>query len=71
MRRRAGVGGELRINMPITYGKRVVMWALARLLLHSGLTDEVRLPDQLYAPLRDGMDAVIRIMPLWDSRLEE
>lgn len=39
--------GELRINMPITYGKRIVMPVLARLLLqHPGLTAEVRLSDQ-------------------------
>ena len=62
--------GELRINVPITYGKRVVMPAVAKLLAaHPGLTADVRLSDQLCDLIRDGMDAAIRIMPLADSRL--
>lgn len=62
--------GELRINVPITYGKRVVMPALANLLAtYPDLTADVRLSDQLCDLIRDGMDAAIRIMPLSDSRL--
>lgn len=62
--------GELRINVPITYGKRVVIPVLADLLQrHPGLTADVRLSDQLCDPIRDGLDAAIRIMPLADSRL--
>lgn len=62
--------GELRINAPITYGKRVVVPVLARLLgQHPLLTVDLRLSDQLCDPVRDGLDAAIRIMPLADSRL--
>lgn len=62
--------GELRINVPITYGKRVVVPVLAALLReHPALTVDVRLSDQLCDPVRDGLDAAIRIMPLPDSRL--
>jgi len=70
----AGAGGEprgeLRINVPITFGKHVVLPALAALLhKHPGLTADVRLSDQLCDLVKDGMDAAIRIMPLTDSRL--
>lgn len=62
--------GELRINAPITFGKRVVLPALARLLLqHPGLTADVRLSDQFCDLVKDGMDAAIRISALDDSRL--
>lgn len=62
--------GELRINVPITYGKKVVLPALSSLLLkHPGMTADVRLSDQLCDLVKDGMDAAIRIMPLDDSRL--
>lgn len=62
--------GELRINVPITYGKRVVLPALASLLLrHPGLTADVRLSDQFCDLIKDGMDAAIRISALDDSRL--
>lgn len=62
--------GELRINAPITYGKRVVLPALARLLeSNPELTADVRLSDELCDLIKDGMDAAIRIMSLVDSRL--
>lgn len=62
--------GELRINVPITFGKRVVLPALARLLLHHpGLTADVRLSDQFCDLIKEGMDAAIRISALDDSRL--
>ncbi|WP_420476825.1 LysR family transcriptional regulator [Noviherbaspirillum sp. ST9] len=62
--------GELRINVPITYGKRVVLPALAKLLLrHPELTADVRLSDQFCDLVKDGMDAAIRISALDDSRL--
>lgn len=62
--------GELRINVPITYGKRVVLPVLAGLLLqHPGMTADVRLSDQVCDLIKDGMDAAIRILPLNDSRL--
>jgi len=62
--------GELRINVPITYGKRVVLPALAGLLLrYPGLTADVRLSDQFCDLIKDGIDAAIRISGLDDSRL--
>uniref|UniRef100_UPI002FDF4191 LysR family transcriptional regulator n=1 Tax=Noviherbaspirillum sp. TaxID=1926288 RepID=UPI002FDF4191 len=70
----AGTGGEprgeLRINAPIAYGKRMVLPVVADLLLrHPGMTADVRLTDQVCDLIKDGMDAAIRIMPLEDSRL--
>ena len=62
--------GELRINVPITYGKRVVMPVVAQLLLqHPELRADVRLSDQLCDVVKEGLDAAIRVMPLPDSRL--
>ncbi|TFW10318.1 LysR family transcriptional regulator [Oxalobacteraceae bacterium OM1] len=62
--------GQLRINMPITYGKRVVMPRLAQLLSqHPELQLDVRLSDSFCDLIKDGMDAAIRVGPLDDSRL--
>jgi LysR family transcriptional regulator, regulator for bpeEF and oprC len=62
--------GELRINLPISYGKRIVLPVLADLLSrHPGMTADVRLSDQLCDLIKEGMDAAVRIMPLSDSRL--
>ncbi|SNT00001.1 transcriptional regulator, LysR family [Noviherbaspirillum humi] len=62
--------GELRLNLPITYGKRVVMPVLTRLLrTHPELRADVRLSDQQCDLIKEGMDAAVRIMPLVDSRL--
>ncbi|HYD81896.1 MAG TPA: LysR family transcriptional regulator [Paucimonas sp.] len=62
--------GELRINVPITFGKRVVVPVVTKLLLrHPHLRADVRLSDQVCDVVREGMDAAIRIMPLDDSRL--
>jgi DNA-binding transcriptional LysR family regulator len=62
--------GVLRINMPITYGKRVVLPKLAQLVArHPGLELDVRLSDAFCDVVKDGMDAAIRIGPLADSGL--
>lgn len=62
--------GQLRINLPITYGKRVVMPRLARLLSqHPGLQLDVRLSDSFCDLIKDGMDAAVRVGELDDSRL--
>ncbi|HWJ93898.1 MAG TPA: LysR family transcriptional regulator [Telluria sp.] len=62
--------GVLRINMPITYGKRVVLPRLAQLVAqYPGLELDVRLSDAFCDVVKDGMDAAIRIGPLDDSRL--
>lgn len=62
--------GELRLSVPITYGKRVAIPVVTQLLLqHPHLRADVRLSDQVCDVVREGMDAAIRIMPLDDSRL--
>jgi len=70
----AGARGEptglLRIETPLTFGKRVVMPVLARLLeRHPGLKIDARLSDKYSDVIREGLDAVVRIGPLADSRL--
>ncbi|HJV84156.1 MAG TPA: LysR family transcriptional regulator [Noviherbaspirillum sp.] len=62
--------GQLRINMPITYGKRIVIPRLARLLSqHPGLELDMRLSDSFCDLIKDGVDAAIRVGKLDDSRL--
>jgi DNA-binding transcriptional LysR family regulator len=62
--------GELRLSLPITYGKQMVMPVLASLLReHPELRADVRLSDQQCDLIREGLDAAVRIMPLDDSRL--
>jgi DNA-binding transcriptional LysR family regulator len=59
--------GQLRISMPITYGKHVIMPRLARLLpQYPGLQLDVRLTDSFCDLIKDGMDAAIRVGPLED-----
>ncbi len=70
----AGARGEptglLRIETPLTYGKRVVMPVLAKLLeRHRGLKIDARLSDKYSDVIREGLDAVVRIGSLSDSRL--
>ena len=67
---RAAPSGTLRIDMGITYGRRVVMPLLARLLhQHPQLQLDVRLQDSYADLVRDGLDLAIRIGALQDSRL--
>lgn len=62
--------GELRVSLPVTYGKQMVMPVLARMLRqHPALRVDVRLSDQQCDLIREGFDAAVRIMPLYDSRL--
>lgn len=62
--------GELRVSLPITYGKQMVLPVLARLLReYPELRADVRLSDQQCDLIREGLDAAVRIMPLDDSRL--
>jgi LysR family transcriptional regulator for bpeEF and oprC len=62
--------GELRVSLPVTYGKQMVMPVLARMLReHPELRVDVRLSDQQCDLVREGLDAAVRIMPLDDSRL--
>ena len=70
----AGARGEpsglLRIEAPLTYGKRVVLPVLAKLLeRHPRLRIDARLSDQVSDVIREGLDAAIRTGALGDSRL--
>lgn len=67
---RAAVVGTLRIDAPITYGRRILMPLLAQLLrAHPALTLDLRLQDSYADVVRDGLDAAIRVGELRDSTL--
>lgn len=67
---RAAPSGTIRIDMPIAYGRRIVMPRLAQLLhRHPQLQLDVRLQDAYADLVRDGLDLAIRVGALQDSRL--
>jgi len=67
---RAEVVGTLRIDMPIVYGKQVVMPVLAELRRrHPRLQLDVRLQDGFADLVRDGIDVAVRVGELQDSTL--
>lgn len=67
---RAEPRGSLRIDLPIVYGKRVVMPVLARLVReHPMLELDVRLQDGYADLVRDGIDLAVRVGALNDSTL--
>lgn len=67
---RAAPSGTIRIDMPIAYGRRVVMPLLAQLLhRHPQLQLDARLQDAYADLVRDGLDLAIRVGALQDSRL--
>lgn len=62
--------GTLRIDAPVTYAKLVVLPAIARLALaHPELRVDVRLSDRYADVIGAGLDAVIRVGEIADSRL--
>ena len=62
--------GTLRIDAPLTYGRLVVVPAIARIAIaHSELRVDVRLSDRFADVIGGGLDAVIRIGEIADSRL--
>lgn len=62
--------GTLRLDVPVTYGKQVVVPVLARLAAaHPELAIEVRFSDRFVDLIQDGLDAVVRVGALADSRL--
>ena len=62
--------GTLRIALPISYGKRIVMPLLAELARrHPGLHLDLRLSDAMADLVREGMDLALRIGQLDDSSL--
>lgn len=62
--------GTLRIDTPLTYGKRVIVPVIAKLLeRHPQLKIDARMSDRFADLIREGLDAVVRIGPLSDSGL--
>jgi LysR family transcriptional regulator, regulator for bpeEF and oprC len=62
--------GVLRLNVPVTYGKKVILPALARLAKrYQELRFEVQLSDQFAHVVGSGLDAVVRIGEIADRRL--
>jgi DNA-binding transcriptional LysR family regulator len=67
---RAAPSGTLRIDMPIVYGRMVMLPLLARLLQqHPGLTLDARFSDSYVDLVKDGIDVAIRTGELQDSTL--
>ena len=67
---RAAPSGTLRIDMPIVYGRKIMLPLLARLVReHPGLELDVRLSDAQVDLVRDGIDVAIRVGELHDSSL--
>jgi DNA-binding transcriptional LysR family regulator len=67
---RAEPTGTLRVDLPITYGKRVVLPVLAELLRrHPALSLELRLQDAHADLVADRVDLAVRIGALRDSSL--
>lgn len=62
--------GTLRVDVPITWGRRVLLPVLAALRRrHPELSLEIRFSDSYVDLVRDGLDAAVRIGALEDSRL--
>jgi DNA-binding transcriptional LysR family regulator len=67
---RVAPSGTLRIDMPITYGRRIVMPLLAGMAQkYPALRLDVRLQDGYADMVRDGLDVAIRVGQLGDSSL--
>ena len=64
------VSGALRIDMPVTYGRRIVLPLLARIAQqHPALEFDLRLSDAQIDIVREGVDLAIRIGEMQDSTL--
>ncbi|MGZ5132842.1 MAG: LysR family transcriptional regulator [Caldimonas sp.] len=67
---RAAPSGALRIDMPIVFGRTVMLPLLARLLeQHPGLELDARLSDATVDLVKDSVDVAIRVGELHDSTL--
>jgi LysR family transcriptional regulator for bpeEF and oprC len=67
---RAAPSGTLRIDMPIAFGRMVMLPILARLLQeHPGLELDARFSDAYVDLVKDGIDVAIRTGALQDSTL--
>lgn len=62
--------GTLRIDLPITYGKHVVLPVLSRLMgRHPELRVDARFSDRFVDLVKEGLDAAVRVGALADSQL--
>lgn len=67
---RAAPSGTLRVDMPIVFGRKVMLPLLARLVQeHPGLELDVRLSDAYVDLVKDGIDVAVRTGTLSDSTL--
>lgn len=67
---RSEARGTLRIDMPVTYGKQVILPVLMKLSEeHPALKIDARFSDNVVDIIKDGLDAAVRIGPLADSSL--
>ena len=67
---RSGTRGTLRIDMPVSYGRQVVLPVLTKLMArHPELKIDARFSDQVVDIVKEGLDAAVRIGPLADSSL--
>ena len=67
---RNSISGPLRIDMPVSFGRRFVMPVLARLSQqHPALDFDLRLSDTQIDIVKEGVDLTIRIGALQDSTL--
>ena len=67
---RAAPSGTLRIDMPIVFGRKVMLPLLARLVhAHPQLQLDVRLSDAYVDLVKDSIDVAIRVGELQDSTL--
>ncbi len=64
------ISGPLRIDMPVSFGRRFVLPVLARLAqLHPALEFDLRLSDAQIDIVKEGVDLAIRIGVLQDSTM--
>jgi DNA-binding transcriptional LysR family regulator len=67
---RVDAGGTLRLNVPITFGKLVVVPRLAELVRrHPRIVLDVSFTDRYADIVAEGLDAAVRVGPLADSSM--
>jgi LysR family transcriptional regulator, regulator for bpeEF and oprC len=67
---RNGPRGTLRIDMPVVYGRQVILPVLMKLMADvPALQVDVRFSDHVVDIVKEGLDAAVRIGPLADSCL--
>jgi LysR family transcriptional regulator, regulator for bpeEF and oprC len=64
------VNGTLKVSAPVSYGRRIIVPVVSRLLAeHPELSIDLRLTDERIDLIAEGFDAVVRVGKLNDSRL--